>query len=59
MLFEVGDVDAMGAAALELLRDGGRLDTMREAARKGAVDRFSEDTIVQRYREIYELALQA
>jgi N-acetyl-alpha-D-glucosaminyl L-malate synthase BshA len=59
MLFEVGDVDAMGAAAIELLRDDARLAAMRETARAGAIERFSEDAIVARYREIYELALRA
>jgi glycosyltransferase involved in cell wall biosynthesis len=59
MLFDVGDVDAMGAAALELLRDEDRMATMREAARAGAIERFSEEAIVERYREIYELALRA
>jgi len=58
MLFEVGDVDAMGAAAVELLSDELRLAAMGEAARQGAVERFAEDRIVERYRGIYELALE-
>lgn len=57
MLFEVGDVDAMGAAAVGILRDEPRRLEMAEAARQGAVERFSEDRIVERYRGVYELAL--
>ncbi len=57
MLFEVGDVDAMGAAAVEILRDPERHARMAEAARQGAVERFSEDAIVGQYRGVYELAL--
>ena len=59
LLFDVGDVDGMGAAAVDLLRDEARQASMAEAARQGAVDRFSEDAIVALYRRIYELALGA
>lgn len=58
LLFEVGDVDAMGAAAIELLRDEPRWARMSESARSRALDDFREDRIVARYREIYELALE-
>lgn len=56
-LFAVGDVDAMAAAAVALLRDEVRWKTMSEAARTRALNDFAEDAIVARYREIYELAL--
>ncbi len=57
LLFPVGDVDAMAAGALEILGDTVRWDAMSRAARARALDDFAEDTIVARYREIYELAL--
>lgn len=58
MLFEVGDVDGMATTALELLRDEERLREMGRNGRRWALENFSEDVIVSRYREIYELALR-
>ena len=49
----VGDVEGMAAAALELLTDPQRLRQFGEAAREDAVGRFSEDAVVERYRELY------
>jgi glycosyltransferase involved in cell wall biosynthesis len=49
----VGDVDAMAEAALTLLGDRRRLTEFGLAARRHAVERFSEAAIVERYRELY------
>lgn len=52
-LHAVGDVEAMAASAIGLLRDGERLRSFGRAARRQAVERFSEDAIVERYRAVY------
>jgi N-acetyl-alpha-D-glucosaminyl L-malate synthase BshA len=49
----VGDVDAMADAALSLLENRDRLRQFGEAARRQAVERFSEAAVVERYRELY------
>jgi starch synthase len=49
----VGDVDAMANAALDLLSDEPKRLTFAAAGRKLAVDRFAQDVIVGRYRELY------
>jgi L-malate glycosyltransferase len=54
LLFEVGDVDAMAAAAIALLRDEPRLKTMAAAARKTAQDRFCASRIIPQYESYYE-----
>jgi N-acetyl-alpha-D-glucosaminyl L-malate synthase BshA len=58
-LLPVGDVDGMAAAALSLLEDPERLRQFGEAARRRAVERFSQDAVVARYRAIYERVLAA
>src|ERR1700748_2017775 len=50
-LFPVGDVDAMAAAAIELLRDPAQLDTMATAARQTAQQRFCSTKIIPKYEE--------
>ena len=50
----VGDVDAMAAAALDLLSDEPKRLAFAAAGRKLAVDRFAQEVIVGRYRELYE-----
>lgn len=50
----VGDVDGMAAAALDLLSDEPKRLAFAAAGRKLAVDRFAQDVIVGRYRELYE-----
>lgn len=50
----VGDVDAMAAAALDLLLDEPKRLAFALAGRKLAVERFAQDVIVGRYRELYE-----
>jgi L-malate glycosyltransferase len=53
-LFPVGDVEAMAKAAYLLLSDPERRRAMGEAGRRRAVEHFAQDTIVGRYRSIYE-----
>lgn len=50
----VGDVDGMAAAAVDLLSDEPKRLGFAAAGRKLAVDRFAQDVIVGRYRELYE-----
>ncbi len=54
LLFEVGDVDAMAAAAIALLRDEPRLKAMAAAARKTAQDRFCASRIIPQYESYYD-----
>jgi N-acetyl-alpha-D-glucosaminyl L-malate synthase BshA len=58
LLFEVGDVEGMADAAIELLRDEPRRRAMGRAGRQWALDNFTEDAIVERYQEVYEGALR-
>jgi L-malate glycosyltransferase len=53
-LCPVGDVEGMAAAALHLLGDEDLRRRMGEASRRRAVEEFSQDTVVQRYRAIYQ-----
>ena len=57
-LCDVGDVDAMAAASLEILSDRERWKTMSDAAALDARARFSRDDIVRQYELLYEDALQ-
>ena len=57
LLYPVGDVDAMGAGALEILRDRDRHAAMSAAAEHDARARFSLDTIVSQYEALYRTAL--
>ncbi len=56
-LHDVGDVDAMGAAAVEILSDDGYWSRMSEAARRRAVDRFATAKVIPRYERLYEEVL--
>jgi len=58
-LHPVGDVAAMAASAVRILRDGprGAAGRFGVAARRRAVERFSEADQVQRYRQIYQRVL--
>ena len=53
-LCPVGDVEGMAEAALHLLGDEDLRRRMGEASRRRAVEEFSQDTVVQRYRAIYQ-----
>jgi N-acetyl-alpha-D-glucosaminyl L-malate synthase BshA len=56
-LFAVGDVDAMAAAAIELLSDEGRLAAMADAGRRAAQDRYCASRIIPVYEKYYERVL--
>ncbi|MEP6692817.1 MAG: N-acetyl-alpha-D-glucosaminyl L-malate synthase BshA, partial [Gemmatimonadaceae bacterium] len=49
VLCELGDVEGMASAALELLRDGRKWRAMSVAAAADARERFSQDAIVAQY----------
>lgn len=57
MLFPLGDVDAMAAAAIDLLRDEDRLNTMARAARNTASEHFCASRIIPLYEQYYERIL--
>jgi L-malate glycosyltransferase len=54
LLFDVGDVDGMTAAAITLLSDLDRHQTMRDAARRTAQDNFCSSLVVPQYVKFYE-----
>jgi L-malate glycosyltransferase len=54
LLFGVGDVDSMSAAAIALLGDETRLQAMSEAGRKTAQDHFCASRVIPLYEEYYE-----
>ena len=54
LLFDVGDIEAMAAAAIDLLSDPARLEAMSAAARKTAQDHFCASRIIPLYEEYYE-----
>ncbi|HEY0972553.1 MAG TPA: N-acetyl-alpha-D-glucosaminyl L-malate synthase BshA [Gemmatimonadales bacterium] len=57
ILRPVGDVEGMAAAAISLIGDRERWDTMSAAAASDARERFSLDAIVARYESIYRDAV--
>jgi N-acetyl-alpha-D-glucosaminyl L-malate synthase BshA len=58
LLFEIGDVDAMAAAAIALLKDSDRLEAMSIAARRTAEERFSTTSIIPMYEDYYRRVLE-
>jgi glycosyltransferase involved in cell wall biosynthesis len=54
LLFGVGDVDSMAAAAVALLRDDARLREMSRAGRKTAQDHFCASRVIPLYEEYYD-----
>jgi N-acetyl-alpha-D-glucosaminyl L-malate synthase BshA len=54
LLFEVGDVESMSAAAIALLNDPVRFQAMSDAARKTAQDRFCSTRIIPLYESFYD-----
>jgi N-acetyl-alpha-D-glucosaminyl L-malate synthase BshA len=57
LLYSVGDVENMAAGAVDLLKDRGRLEAMREAGRKTAQERFCSSLVVPHYVRYYESVL--
>jgi glycosyltransferase involved in cell wall biosynthesis len=57
LLFPVGDVAAMGDAAIALLSDQTRLAAMSVAARRTASERFCSTRIIPVYEQYYERVL--
>ena len=57
LLFPVGDVEAMAAAAIDLLRDEPRLAAMAAAARATATEHFCASRIIPLYEQYYERVL--
>ncbi len=55
----VGDVDGMARAAIEILSDADVWQAASNAAAADAKARFSEDTIVARYEDLYKRTLAA
>jgi N-acetyl-alpha-D-glucosaminyl L-malate synthase BshA len=57
LLYPVGDVEAMSAGAIALLKDRDRLETMRDEARKTARARFCASLVIPQYLKYYEKIL--
>ena len=57
LLYGVGEVEAMAAGAIDLLKNRERLEAMREAARKDAQKRFCATLVVPKYVKYYESVL--
>ncbi len=57
LLYNVGDVDAMAAGAIALLRDPARHQAMRDAARRTAQTSFCSTLVVPQYVKFYEKVL--
>ena len=53
----MGDIEAMTRAALQLLRDNELRRQFGEAGRRVAAERFSVDSVVGRYRDLYRNVL--
>jgi len=59
LLYPVGDVEAMAAGAIALLKDRDRFEAMREAGRQTAQQRFCASLVVPYYVNYYEYILNA
>jgi N-acetyl-alpha-D-glucosaminyl L-malate synthase BshA len=57
LLYEVGDVEAMAAGAVGLLKDRGRFEQMRATGRQTAQERFCSSLVVPHYVRFYEQVL--
>jgi N-acetyl-alpha-D-glucosaminyl L-malate synthase BshA len=54
LLFEVGDVKSMSAAAIAVLSDPPRLEAMAKAGRKTAQDHFCSSRVIPLYEDYYD-----
>jgi L-malate glycosyltransferase len=54
LLFDVGDIESMSAAAIALLRDPHRLEAMARAGRKTAQDHFCASRVIPLYEDYYD-----
>ena len=57
-LFEIGDVDAMAAAARRVLSDDAERERLGRRGREIAVTRFTTDKIIPQYEELYRRVVQ-
>jgi L-malate glycosyltransferase len=57
LLVPPGDIDALGDALLDLLRDPYRASRLGEAGRRRAASRFSHATMVRQIEDVYREAL--
>ena len=57
-LFQVGDVEGMARASIELLSDGNRYETMAAAARQTAQTRYCASRIIPQYEAYYRRVLE-
>jgi N-acetyl-alpha-D-glucosaminyl L-malate synthase BshA len=57
-LREIGDVEGMAAASIDILSDRDRWDTMSREAAADSRARFSRDDIVRQYEALYEDAIR-
>lgn len=53
-LFDVGDVDSMAKAALQVLSDDGKRERLGRRGREIAVSRFTTEQIIPQYEELYK-----
>jgi N-acetyl-alpha-D-glucosaminyl L-malate synthase BshA len=57
-LFPLGSVEEMAEAGSELLLDSAHWARVSEAARRSAVERFSNDSVVPMYEQLYQDVLE-
>jgi glycosyltransferase involved in cell wall biosynthesis len=57
-LFEIGDVDAMAAAARRVLSDDAERERLGRRGREIAVTRFTTDKIIPQYEALYRRVVQ-
>lgn len=57
LLYAVGDVDGMAQGVIGLLKDGKRLEEMRDTARRAAQKRFCATLVLPQYVKYYESVL--
>ncbi len=58
LLYPLGDIEGMATGAIALLSDPERHARMAREARRRAVERFAQETVVARYRALYERVLR-